>query len=109
MAAEILAERQDVKMEDEEEEDKKPYDDLVLEETEVSYAHYKPLFRIRNCRQDPDWGSDSAALLRYLKCLQVSLIGPLYSIVLSVPVWSATLIGRSFPYILSRIGRLLLL
>jgi hypothetical protein len=36
VAAEILASRQEVKMEDEEEEDeKKPFIDIVLEETEV--------------------------------------------------------------------------
>ncbi len=36
LAAEILASRQEVKMEDEEEEDeKKPFIDIVLEETEV--------------------------------------------------------------------------
>jgi hypothetical protein len=43
VAAEILASRQEVKMEDEEEEDeKKPFIDIVLEETEVG-----PWIRIR--------------------------------------------------------------
>ncbi len=35
VAAEILASRQEVNMEDEEEDEKKPFIDIVLEETEV--------------------------------------------------------------------------
>jgi hypothetical protein len=42
VAAEILASRQEVKMEDEEEDEKKSFIDIVLEETEVG-----PWIRIR--------------------------------------------------------------